>query len=101
MRSPPTSREGGGTSPTEPAMQRPPMRTTLPDGPEASSVLLRTSNTIGGDPVYGRRSACRAACKHVLGDPLGRDAQAPEVGRAAHVQLQRRGLVRGRRVEVA
>jgi hypothetical protein len=30
------------------------MRTTLPLGPDASSVLLRTSNTIRASPVYDR-----------------------------------------------
>jgi hypothetical protein len=30
-------------------MQRPPTRTTRPLGPDASSVLLRTSNTIRDD----------------------------------------------------
>src|SRR5215208_6107797 len=93
IRSPPTSSDGGGTSPSAPAMQRPPMRTTLPAGPVASSVLLRTSNTIAGDPVYGGPSACSAACNDVVGDPLGRHAQAPEVGGAADVQLERSRLV--------
>src|SRR3954467_4352404 len=101
MRTPPASSFGGGTSPTEPAMKRPPMRTTLPVGPDASAVLLRTSNTMVCRPVYGRGSACSTACKHVVGDPLRGDPQAPEVRGAAHVQLQSCGLVRGRRVEVA
>src|SRR4051794_14952244 len=101
MRRPPTSSFGGWTSPTTGALQRPPMRTTLPAGPDDSTVLLRTSNSIAGDPVYGRGSACSATCKHVVRHALRGDPQAPEVRGAADVQLKRGGFVRGRRIEVA
>ena len=51
----------------------------LPAGPDASSVLLRTSNTIAGDPVYGRSGKTHGKLLKELG--FGRQAlHAAELG---------------------